>query len=96
MRVIMPAVKVRIGQDGLPGDIVESNVLRRQFGCRGDDDRVAHPFRVIRRGKYDLAIQAYGGAALDQIVERLLDFLLGFGVDRGSGFVENQDARVDQ
>ena len=36
------------------------------------------------------------GAALHQVVQRLLDFLLGLGVDRGRGFVEDQDARVDQ
>ena len=36
------------------------------------------------------------GAALDQIVERLLDFLLGLGIDGRSGFIEDQDARVDQ
>jgi hypothetical protein len=32
----------------------------------------------------------------DQVVERLLDFLLGLGIDRRGGLVEDQDARVDQ
>ena len=36
------------------------------------------------------------GAALHQVVERLLDLLLGLGVDRRGGLVEDQDARVDQ
>ncbi len=37
-----------------------------------------------------------GGAAVDQVFQGRLDFALGFGVDRGGGFVEDQDARVDQ
>jgi hypothetical protein len=37
-----------------------------------------------------------GGAALHQVVERLLDLLLGLGVDRRGGLVEDQDARVDE
>ena len=37
-----------------------------------------------------------GGPTAHQIVERLLDFLLGFRVDRRRGFVENEDFRVDQ
>ena len=37
-----------------------------------------------------------GRAALHQVVERLLDLLLGLGVDRRGGLVEDQDARVDQ
>ena len=37
-----------------------------------------------------------GCAALDQVVERELDFAFGFGVDRGCGFVEDEDARIDQ
>ena len=36
------------------------------------------------------------GAPFHQVVERLLDFLLGFGIDRRRGLVEDQDARVDQ
>ena len=35
-----------------------------------------------------------GGAALTQGVERLLDFAFGVGVQRGGGFIENQDGRV--
>ena len=35
-------------------------------------------------------------AALDQVVERLLDLPLGLGVDRRGRLVEDQDARVDQ
>ena len=35
-------------------------------------------------------------AALDQVVERHLNLALGFGVDRRGGFVEDQNARIDQ
>ena len=34
--------------------------------------------------------------AAHQVFERLLDFLLGGCVDRGGGFVQDQDARIDQ
>ena len=34
------------------------------------------------------------GAAFDQILECFLDFAFGFGVDGGSGFVEDQNSRV--
>ena len=37
-----------------------------------------------------------GGAAFDEVVQRFLDFALGFGIDRGGGFVEDEDARVDE
>ena len=37
-----------------------------------------------------------GGAAADQVFQGRLNFALGFGIDRGGGFVEDQDARVDQ
>jgi hypothetical protein len=43
----MAAVEVRVGQDGLAGDIVEGDILRRQFGCRGDHDGVADAFRLV-------------------------------------------------
>ena len=36
------------------------------------------------------------GAALNQVVERDLNFALRFRVDRRGGFVENQNARIDQ
>ena len=36
------------------------------------------------------------GAALNQVVQRLLDLALGFRVDRRRGFVQDQDRRVDQ
>ena len=36
------------------------------------------------------------GAALDQVVERLLDLALGLGVDRRGRLVQDQDPRVDQ
>ena len=52
------------------------------------------PVSLAQRG------QAVGdgdrGAAADQVVERLLNFLLGLGVDRRRCFVEDQDLRVDQ
>ncbi|MPN01478.1 hypothetical protein SDC9_148687 [bioreactor metagenome] len=44
--VEMAAVEVGIGEDGLAGDVVEGDVLRGQFRRRGDDQRVAYPFRV--------------------------------------------------
>ena len=36
------------------------------------------------------------GAPAHEIVERLLDFLLGCCVDRGRGLVEDQDLRIDE
>ena len=37
-----------------------------------------------------------GGPALHQVLQRLLYFLLGLGIDRGGSLVKNQQARIDQ
>jgi len=45
----MAAVEIRVGQDGLAGNVVESDVLRREFGGRGDDQGMTYPLRVADR-----------------------------------------------
>jgi hypothetical protein len=40
------AMEVRVGEDGLARHFVEGDVLRRQLGCRGDGQAVAHAVRV--------------------------------------------------
>ena len=35
-----------------------------------------------------------GGAVLAEMLDRLLHLLLGFGVERGSGFIEQDERRV--
>ena len=37
-----------------------------------------------------------GGSALDEMIECFLDFPFGFGIHRGSGFIQNEDARIGQ
>ena len=37
-----------------------------------------------------------GGSALDQVFQGQLNFAFRLGIDRRSGFVEYQDARIDQ
>ena len=49
---------------------------------------VAQRAQAVRDGE--------GRAALDQAGDRVLDLLLGLGVDRGGRLVEDQDARVVQ
>ncbi|MNO74096.1 hypothetical protein D3C76_650820 [compost metagenome] len=40
------AMELRVGEDRLPGYLVEGDVLRRQFRCAGDVQAVAHALRV--------------------------------------------------
>lgn len=42
----------------------------------------------------DSVCNGNGGAALDQNVERFLDFSLRFGVHSGCRFIEDQDSRI--
>jgi len=46
MRVVVAAVKIRIGQDRLPRHFVERDVLRRQVGRAGDHQRVTYALRI--------------------------------------------------
>jgi hypothetical protein len=48
--------------------------------------RSVHP--AVRNGN--------GGPAAHQVVQRFLDFLFRLGVHRRRGFVQNEDARIDQ
>ena len=45
----MAAVEVRVGEDRLPRDLVERDVLRREVRCGGDHQRVADPVRIADR-----------------------------------------------
>ena len=48
LAVEVAAVEVRVGHDRAARDFVESDVLRREIGRTGDDDRVAYPLRVLQ------------------------------------------------
>ena len=43
---VAPLAKVRIGGDGLPGNFIEGNVLRRKARRAGDGHGGAHPIRI--------------------------------------------------
>ena len=47
--VVVAAVEIRVGHDRLARHLVEGDVLRRELGRRGDDDRVAHALGVGER-----------------------------------------------
>ncbi len=62
-------MEVRIGEDRLPRDLVERDVLRRQIRCGGDHERVADPVRIADRPRQRLhaaeASAHHGGPAVD-------------------------------
>ncbi len=47
--VEVAAVKIRVGQDRLAGDVVEGDVFRRQLGRRGDDQGMADAIGIGQR-----------------------------------------------
>ena len=73
--------------------------MRHQFVVVADFDDLAaieHHQPVGLAQRRQAVGDGDGGAAMDQVVEGFLDFLLGRGIHRRGGFVEDQDARVDQ
>ena len=52
--LIMTCMKIGVGDDGLARHIIKRNVLCRQFGRRGNDDRMTHTLRHVYRPLHGL------------------------------------------
>ncbi|MPN14626.1 hypothetical protein SDC9_161953 [bioreactor metagenome] len=89
--VIVAAVEIGVGQDGLACDFIEGDVLCGQLGGRCDDRSMADAFRVLQRPRQGLhATQAaadHRGKALDaeQVGEAGLGVYPVFDGDEGEG-----------
>src|SRR5471032_2345291 len=96
------AVVVRIGVDVARLRLIQAVVgafARHQIVVRAfldDHAAVEHHQAVGALQRRQAVRDGDGGAAVHQVVERLLDFLFRLRVDRGGGLVEDQDARIDQ
>ena len=52
--VKVTVVEIWISQDGRTRDLVEGNVLRREIGCGGDDERPSDALRIANRPRQRL------------------------------------------
>ena len=70
---------------------------QRVVGPDFDNFSAVHHHQSIGLAQGGQAVRnGNGGAALHQVVQRLLDFFFRLGVHGRSGFVEDQDARINQ